>query len=170
MKSISWRLQLELIGAAYAAIILFGLLTFFQRQLAQLRDPMDAQSAMWAFGDLILSVFLFLLCLVPTFFLLRLMAESDTVYSVYAKFVLAASLTAPLCMGLLALFHRSLTVQNVCVTRLLWAPFVLLVMAMSRFFGRRNPGRRLITRALVIESGTMIVGVAVFVAMAAAHH
>jgi len=164
VQAISRRIQLELIGAGYAAVLLFGVFEFFQRYLYTLREPIDSAGGMAAFGDAMLTVFVALLFLVPTFFLLRWMAQADGIYAVYSKILLAVSLTAPLSMGLLALFHRSETVQNVCVTRFLWAPFLLLVMAM-----RRSLGKRLITWALLIEAGTLIAGFAVFAVLAGVH-
>ncbi len=165
----SRRLQLELIGAGYALVLMFAVFEFFQRYLYTLREPVDSAGGMAAFGDEILTLFVFLLAMVPTFFLLRLMAQSEAVYAVYAKVVLAVSLTAPICVGLLALFHRSLTVQNICVMRLWRSPCVLVVMAMSRVLGRRNPTKKLITWALLIELGTLIASIAVFMGLAGVH-
>jgi len=170
VKAITRRLQLELIGAGYAAVFLYGALAFFQRYLYSLREPIDSQSGMAAFGEEMLTLFLFALFLVPTFFLLRVMAQSDGVYSVYAKVLLAVSVTDPLAVGLLALFHRSLLIQNVCGIRLWRSPCVLVVMAMSRVLGRRSAGKRLITWALLIEGGTLIATFALFVALAGAGH
>jgi hypothetical protein len=176
VQAISRRLQLELIGAGYAAVLLYAVYAFFQRYLYTLREPIESSGGMAAFGDELLTLFVFLLFLVPTFFLLRLLANSDRVsqsdrfYSVYAKVLLAVSLTDPLSVGLLALFHRSLLIQNLCVTRLWRSPCVLVVMAMSRVLGRRSQGKRLITWALLIEAGTLIVSFAVFMALARATH
>src|SRR3954465_9814272 len=97
---------------------MFAVYEFFQRYLYSLREPIESSGGMAAFGDEILTLFVFLLFLAPTFFLLRLMAQSDGVYTVYAKILLAVSITAPICVGLLILFHRFMVIQNICVTRL----------------------------------------------------
>ena len=166
MQAISRRIQVQLIVAGYAAVLMFAAYEFFQRYLYRLREPIDSSGGMAAFGDEILTLFVFFLFLVPTFFLLRLMAQSDGVYTVYAKILLAVSLTAPICVGLLVLFHRVLVIQNICVTRLWRSPCVLVVMAMSRVLGRRSAGKRLITWALLIEGGTLIAATVMFLTMA----
>jgi hypothetical protein len=76
------------------------------------------------------------------------------------------SFTAPICVGLLILFHRFLVIQNFCVTRLWRSPCVLVVIAMSRVLGRRSRGKRLITWALLIEGGTLIAAMVMFLTMA----
>ena len=175
MQAISRRIQLELIGAGYVAVLMYGILAFFQRYLYELREPVDSAGGMAAFGEEMLTLFIFLLFLVPTFFLLRLMAnsgpvgQSDRFYTVYAKLLLALSVTAPLCVVLLVLFHRSLLIQNICVTRLWRSPCVFIVMVMSRVLGRRTPKKRLMTWALLIEGITLIVSLAVFMGMAGAN-
>lgn len=165
----SRRLQLELIGAGYAAVLMYAVFAFYQRYLYSLREPIESSGGMAAFGDEILTLFIFGLVLVPTFFLLRLMAQVDTIYAFYSKVLLGVSLTAPIAVALLVLFHRSLVVQNVCVMRLWRSPCVFVALAMSRLLGRRNPKKRLITWALLIEGGTLIVALAVFVGLARAH-
>lgn len=169
MNTLSRRLQLELIGTGYAALLMYGVYEFWQRHLYELREPIDSAGGMAAFGDEMLTLFLFVLFLVPTFFLLRLMAQSDVVYTVYAKLLLAVSFTAPVCVALLVLFHRSMMVQNLCVTRLWRSPCVLMVMAMSRVLGRRSQGKRLITWSLLIEAGTLVASFAVLAVLARGH-
>jgi hypothetical protein len=172
MQAISRRLQLELIVAGYALIFLFAAAEYFQRYLYTLREPVDSAGGMAAFGDELLSIFVFLLLLAPTFFLLRLLAnpqrvaQSDQFYAVYAKVLLVLSITNPLALGLLALFHNSVLAQNICGTRLWRSPMVLVVMVMSRVLGRRSPRKRLITWAILVEGGTLVASAAVFVMMA----
>src|SRR5579884_416673 len=148
---------------------MYGAFAFFQRYLYTLREPVDSAGGMAAFGDEMLTLFVFGLLLVPTFFLLRLMAQSERVYAGYAKVLLAVSFTAPLSVGLLALFHHSLLVQNVCGTRLWRSPCVLVLMAMSRVLGRRTAGKRWITWVLLIEGFTLIASIFVFMALAGSH-
>lgn len=169
MQAISRRTQFELIGAGYAVVFVYAAYMFFQRYLYTLREPIDSAGGMAAFGDEMLTLFIFGLALVPTFFLLRVLRDSDRFYTVYAKVLLAMSVTAPIAVAVLALFHRSLLVQDVCGERLWRSPCVFVVMAMSRILGRRSPKKRLITWALLTEGGTLIVSFAVFAALAGAH-
>lgn len=170
MQAISRRLQLELIGAAYALVFLFAAAEYFQRYLYTLREPIDSAGGMAAFGDEMLTIFVFLLFLAPTFFLLRLMAGNEGVFSAYSKILLAVSITDPICVGLLAVFHRSILAQNVCGERLWRSPMVLTVMIMSRVTGRRSPSKRLITWASLIEAGTLVACVVVFMVLARTGH
>jgi hypothetical protein len=175
MQAISRRLQLELIGAGYALVFLFAAAEYFQRYLYTLREPIDSAGGMAAFGDEMLTIFVFLLFLAPTFFLLRLMANSDRMaqsdrfYESYAKVLLAVSITDPLAVGLLALFHNSILAQDICGTRLWRSPMVLVVMIMSRALGRRGQEKRLMTWAILIEAGTLVASVAIFLMMAGRH-
>ena len=169
VQTVSRRLQLELIGAGYAAALMYGAYRFWIWHLYELREPIDSSGGMAAFGEEMLTLFVFALFLVPTFFLLRLMAQSDGVYDVYAKLLLAVSVTAPISVVVLALFHRSLLIQDICGTRLWRTPCVLVVMAMSRVLGRRSPSKKLISWAMVIEAGTLIVAFAVFAVLARGH-
>jgi len=150
-------------------VFMYAAAAFFQRYLYTLREPIDSAGGMAAFGDEMLTLFVFALAMVLTFFLLRLLAQSDRFYTAYAKVLLAVSVTAPISVAVLAAFHRSLLVQDVCGERLWRSPCVFTVMAMSRVLGRRTAKKRLMTWALLIEGGTLIVSVAVFMALAGAH-
>lgn len=165
MKPIAWRIQLEVIAVAYAGILLLGTFWFFQRYLQELSDPEAAMasSGMWAFGDLILVVFLYLLCLIPTLFLLRLMRTNETVYGNYAKIVLAVSLTSPLFLTALS-FHVGENVtalENFFALRLFNSPLVFGLMLMSRWFARQRPAKRLLNWALLTEGATMAAAIAI---------
>ena len=166
MEAIPRRYQFGLIGAGYAAVLMYAAFAWFQRYLYTLREPIDSAGGMAAFGDEMLTLFIFALLLVPTVFLLRLMAQSDRVYTLYAKVLLIVSLTAPLSVGLLVLFHRVMWIQNLCVLRLWRSPCVLVVIALSRVLGRRTPKKRWISRALLIEGATLVASVAVFMGLA----
>jgi len=69
--TISRRRQLQLILLGYAIVVVYGAAAFFVRYLAALRDPQDSSGGMWAFGDLMLGVFVFGLLMVPTAVTLR---------------------------------------------------------------------------------------------------
>lgn len=165
MKPIAWRIQLEVIASAYAGILLMGTFWFYQRHLQELSDPQAAMasSGMWAFGDLILVVFLYLLCLIPTFFLLRLMRTNEVVYDNYAKIVLAVSLTSPLCLAALS-FHvgeNIAVLENFFALRLFNSPLVFGLMVMSRLFARQRPAKRLINWSMLTEVATLVGALAI---------
>lgn len=163
MKAIGWRLQLELIAVAYAAILLLGTCWFFLRNLEALRDPQASSGGMWAFGDEILIIFLYLLCLVPTFFLLRLMRTNDLVYDNYARIVLAISLTAPLCLAALV-FHvgeKITLLHDFFELRFFRSPMLFVLMVMSRLFARERPAKRLLNYAMQTEALTFIAAIAI---------
>ena len=163
MKSIGWRLQLGLIGVAYASVLFLGTCWFFLRNLQAMRDPLASSGGMWAFGDEILIIFLYLLCLVPTFFLLRLMRTNEAVYSNYAKIVLAVSLTAPLCLAALV-FHvgeKITFLRDFYALRFFRSPMLFVVMVMSRLFARERLAKRLLNYALLPEALTMAAAIAI---------
>jgi hypothetical protein len=162
----SQRNQIMLIVTGYAAVTMFAVAEFFQRYLYSLREPVDSAGGMAAFGDLMLSVFVFFLFLFPTFFLLRLLAQNQAFYGPYAKVLLAVSVTNPISVVLLAVFHRSVLAQNVFGERVWVSPLVLTVMLMSRCIGRRSPSKKLMTWASLIEGGTLVVSFALFVVLA----
>ena len=146
--------------------MMYAMFAFFQRYLYELREPVDSAGGMAAFGEEMLTLFVFALFMVPTFFLLRVMAQYESVYDVYAKLLLALSVTAPVAVAVLVAFHRSILVQDICGTRLWRSPCVFVVMVMSRVLGRRTRNKKLITWALLIEGGTLVASVVAFVGLA----
>jgi uncharacterized membrane protein len=172
MKAIARRLHLELIIGGYAFVLLFAAISYFQRHLAELQDPQGAMgsSGMWAFGDAILAAFVFCLLMIPTFFLIRFMAQSETVFAVYAKLLLAFSLTAPLCGLLLIIIKsRSQAWENLWVSRLSLAPCLLIVMSLSRILGRRSRSKRFNSYAVLIEGLTFFAFIGAFAVLSRAH-
>jgi hypothetical protein len=170
MAMLSRRLQLAAVVFGYIIVLIYATYLYYGRHLAELRDPQSAAGGMWAFGDLLLNLFVFLLFLVPTFFLLRLLAQSGPVFAAYSKIALLVSLTAPLCgLALVIYKSRPLALENLCVTRLFYAPFVLLILGLSRFLGRRQPAKRLVSYALAIEGFTFLALVVVMFATMGAH-
>jgi hypothetical protein len=166
MQALSQRNQVMLIVTGYAAVTMFAVFEFFQRYLYRLREPIDSAGGMAAFGDLMLSIFVFFLFLFPTFFLLRLLAQNQGFYGPYARVLLGVSITNPISVALLAAFHRSVLAQNIFGERIWVSPLVLTVMIMSRILGRRSPSKRLMTYASLIEGGTMVASAVAFVGMA----
>jgi len=163
VKAISSRLQIQLIAVAYAALFFYAALERYVRYLAELRNPIDAQGGMWAFGDEMLTYYLFFLFLFPTFFLLRLMAASDYVYTCYAKFALGAALTAPLSLMLLSVKveKASAIISDAALIRLFRSPMVFILLVMSRMFARALVSKRLINWAIFAETLTIVASVSV---------
>jgi hypothetical protein len=165
MKAISWarlltpRMQMALIGCGYAAVLGYAVVAQFMRHLAELRDPVSASGGMWAFGDELLAWNIFLFFMVPTFFLLLVLRQQERPYGLYSKILFWFSLTAPLSMTILVL--AQLAHQQTLVDPLVWriwrAPFVLILVAMSRIFARFDAAKRLLTRALLIEGASLVI-------------
>jgi hypothetical protein len=118
---------------------------------------------MYAFGDALLAIFLALLFLIPTVFLVRVMANFEAVYGRYSRALLALSLTAPACLAMLCLGgdRTPALIAALGTYRLFASPFILVGMAVSRWFGRRSAARHLISCAFLVEAVTLGVGVAV---------
>ena len=166
MKAIPERVQLYCIAFGYTSILTFWALITFQRHLIELQDPAaaTASSGMWAFGDALVSVGTGFLLLVPTFFLLRLMARHESAFTLYSKIALAISLTAPLALALLAsgkLPHEGF-LENNTLLRLLYSPFVIVILAMSRIMARFETAKRLLLYSLSVESLTFLLTIAMF--------
>jgi hypothetical protein len=165
MKAVSWlkslpaRVQLALIGLAYAFVLAYGVTTEIAREMAAARDPASSSGGMWAFGDELLAWNIFFLFMIPTFFLLCFMRQYDGTYGAFSKVLFGVSLTAPLLVGifLLGAFAGSNTIKDVAVYRFWRAPFVLMVMGLSRLMARIDVAKRLLTRALLIEGGTFAI-------------
>ena len=92
------RLQLRLVAASYAVVVVISALLIFRRYLQYVRNPQDvaAESGMYAGGDLLLEIFLCFLFLVPTIALVFVIKKSESAYTAYAKVLLGLSLTAPI--------------------------------------------------------------------------
>jgi hypothetical protein len=171
MKALSWarelplRAQLALIGSGYAAVLAYGVMEEYMRYLAELRNPVEASGGMWAFGDEVLAWSIFCLFMVPTSFLALLLRQHERSYDVYSKILFWASLSAPLCLGVLVLgqFLHFGDVVDPLVWRTWRGPFVLIVIGMSRLLAQIDAAKRLLTRALLIESGTFAIFFALLV-------
>lgn len=171
VKAVSSRLQVHLIAFAYAALFFYAALQRYVRYLAELRNPIDAQGGMWAFGDEMLTYYLFFLFLVPTFFLLRLMGTSQTTYTGYAKLALAVALTAPLSLGLLSVDvgNVSSIIGDAALIRLFRSPMVFIVLVMSRIFAREKLSKRLFNGAILSETLTIAASIAALFLSARSH-
>lgn len=160
----SVRTQLWLIGFGYAAVLVIAAGLLFGRYWLERNNP-DAAGGMYAFGDLILYIFVVGLCMIPTFFLVWVMARFEALYTSYAQLLVRISLSAPVCLSLF-LFgknHVSETLGNLCFVRLVCAPFILVGIGVSRIVARFDRAKRLVSYALLIEGLTMAVGIALLI-------
>ena len=157
------RLQLRLVAASYATVAAVSALLVYRRYLQYLRYPQDAaaSSGMWAGGDLMLEVFIFLLFLAPTAALVFVIRKSESAYTAYAKALLGLSLTAPLSAVFLVIpVLNQWYWGDLCIFRLFAIPIVLMVLLFSRWLTRFARARRLISYALLVEGLTLVLGIA----------
>ena len=157
---LSWRTQLWLVGASYAAVAVVSAGLIVMRYLAYLRHPDDvaASSGMWAGGDMILEFFICGLFLVPTFFLLLVIRQSEPASVFYSKLLLAFSLTLPLSAGLFLIpaVAQGWMPGILCMYRVLGSPMVLVAIVLSRVMTRFPRAKRLTSYALLVELGTLV--------------
>ncbi len=153
MNPIPQRTQLWLVALAYAAIFVLAAALLFVRHLQELKYPADASGGMWAAGDLMLYIFIAGLFTLPTGLLIWITAKFETFYTIYSKFLLALSLTAPVCLSLIFLKgqHLGEALFTVCLFRLVASPVLLVALAISRFVARFDRAKRFSAYALLIE-------------------
>ena len=167
MKMIPLRAQLILVAAGYAAVLSASALLVFVRYLNYVNHPEDvtASSGMYAFGDWILVIWIACMLLVPTFILALVIRKSENLYTVYSKILLGVSLTSPICLGVLSIptVNQGMTVLGeICQARLSGSPIVLVGLAFSRLLAGFDRAKRLTLYALLIESLTLALMVAMF--------
>jgi hypothetical protein len=165
MRSIPWRVQLGIVAAAYAAVILLAAILVLARYMQYVNNPADAAAAsgMYAGGDLILTLFIVCMFFVPTFLLVLVIRKSEPASTRYSQVLLGVSLTAPVCF---ALISPTLTVLFgwFAMYRLLISPPLIIVLLLSWLFARFPRAKRLILYALLLEAGSTAIFIAVLVA------
>ena len=157
------RLQLRLVAASYAMVVIVSALLIYERYLTYVRNPQDVAAAggMYAGGDLLLEVIIFFLFLAPTAALVFVIRKSESAYAAYAKVLLGLSLTAPISVGLLIIpVFNQWYWGDACIFRLFAIPIVVVVLIFSRWLTRFARARRLISYALLIEGLTFVVIIA----------
>jgi hypothetical protein len=161
VKSISWRVQLGLVALGYGAVLVIAATLLFGRHLQELQNPAEASGGMWAAGDAFLLIFLGCLFMAPTVFLIWVTARFEAFYTAYSKFLLGLSLSAPVCLGVLYLGenHVGQTLINLCLFRLMWLPFILVGMGISRLVARFGRAKRFASYAFLIEGLTLAIAV-----------
>ncbi len=164
MKTIPWRTQLWYIAFAYAAVVVVAAGLLLQRYIMERIHATDVAAAggMYGFGDTILYIFVICLFMIPTFFLVRVMAGFEDLYTAYSQLLVGISLSAPVCLSLLYFGknHLSETLRGLCLVRFLCAPFIVVGIVVSRIVARFDRAKKLVSYALLIEGLTMVLGIA----------
>ena len=172
MKAIPWRTPLGAVAAGYAVVVFIAAVLLLGRHIQYVTHAADANSygAMFAFGDLLLGLFIGGLFLIPTFFLILVIRKSETAYTRYAQTLLGLSLTAPISLGILlipAVGQGNSFLGWFCMDRLFASPIVIAGLVFSRLLTRFSRAKRLILYALFVELGTITSMVTLFVFFAA---
>lgn len=157
VKPISIRIQFGLVAMGYAAVLVFAAAALYRRHLWELQDPVTASGGMAAAGDTMLQLFIGCLFLVPTAFLIRIIAKFEVLYTAYSRFLVGLSLSAPVCLSVV-IFGDNYVAQSLswlCWFRVLGSPIVLVGMGISRVAARFDRARRLASRALLVEGLTI---------------
>ena len=165
MKYLSSQAQLWLVALGYAAVFAVGAIILYGRYLQELMYPAEASGGMWAAGDALLLIFIVCLFMIPTVFLIWVIARFESVYAAYSQFLLGLSLSAPVCLSVF-LLGESQVVQSLgslCLYRLLGSPFILVGMGISRLVARVDRAKRLVSYTLLIEGLTIVAALALFI-------
>jgi len=165
VKFIPLRAQLWLIALAYAAVFVVAAILLYGRHLQELKYPAEASGGMWAGGDLLLDIFIACLFMVPTAFLIWVTVGFEAFYTSYSKFLLGLSLSAPVCLSVLFLGEKHVgeSLIALCLYRLIWSPFILAGMGISRLVAQFDRAKRFASYAFLIEVLTLGIAVALFI-------
>src|ERR1700690_580507 len=165
VKSIPLRTQIWSAGLGFAGVFLFSACLLFARHLQEINNPAEAAGGMFAFGQLILYVFIACLFMIPTVFLLWVMARFEPLYTAYSKLLLGLSLTAPACLGLFVFgkSHLPESVLGYFLYRLAASPFILVAAGVSRLMSRFGRAKKLTSCALLVEAITLGIAVALLI-------
>lgn len=155
-----------LIALGYAAVLGYGAGVLYMRHLAEIRDPsIMASAGMYAFAEGLDYLFLALLLMIPTAFLLRLVARFETLYNWYSRLVLAVSLTAPFGLGIFIAGQSPAgrAFSLLCFLRLSFAPLTVVGIGISRLAARFDRAKRLTSYALWIEGAVTLIAVLILI-------
>ncbi len=164
-------MQVGLVAVGYAAVLVFTAASLYTRHLLALQDPAAASGGMAAAGDTLLGLFIGCLFLIPTAFLVRILAKSEALYTAYSRFLFGLSLSAPVCLSVV-LFGGNYVARSLswlCFFRMLESPVVLVGMSISRSAARFDQPKRLASYALLVEGLTLALPLAAFTVAAFTH-
>jgi len=167
VKTDSWRTQLRFAGLGYASVFAIAAVIILGRYLQEHfhHAEMAGAGGMSAFGDLLLGIFILCLFMIPTVFLVWVMAKHESIYTTYSQLLVGLSLSAPVCLSLFVFGknHVAESVSIVCLCRLVASPFVLVGIVVSRLMARFDRAKKLTMYALIIEGLTLVVAVALWI-------
>ena len=173
MNSIPWRVQLGIVAAGYAGVLLLSVLLVYQRYMLYLNHPADVAAAggMYAGGDLILALMIGCMFFVPTFLLILVIRASEIASVRYGQALLVFSFTVliTLLIFLPAVNQSSGFFGEYCLYRLFASPLVIVGLVISWLLSRFPRAKRLILYALGVEAGTLVISIAIYM-FAATHH
>jgi hypothetical protein len=158
-------MQFGLVAVGYAAILVVSAALLYRRHLAEMQDPVGFSGGMAAAGDSMLHLFIGCLFLIPTAFLIRIIAKFEVLYTAYSRFLFGLSLSAPVCLSV-TLFGDNYVPQSFgwfCFFRILESPIILVGMGISRSAARFDRAKRFASYALLIEGLTLGLPVAAFI-------
>ena len=150
-----------MVAFCYAMVLALSAILIVARYLQYVRNPDDvaASGGMWAGGDLMLELFICGMLLVVSFFLVLVIRQSETAYTMYSKVAFALSVSAPVSVGVIAIPAVSEGISLLgyaCMFRLFASPLVLLGLGMSRIFARFPRAKRITNYALLTEALTLV--------------
>lgn len=157
MNAVPWRVKIGIVAAGYAGASGLSALWIIRRYLAGLRDPDMFSGGMGAGGDWFLELFIVALFLIPTFFLVLVIRDSEPASTRFAKVMLAFGLTAPLSVGLMAIPAFGQTnslIGSFALYRIFAFPMSLFGLIGFCALAKFKRPRRLILYSLFIEIGT----------------
>jgi hypothetical protein len=162
---LSSRAQLWLVALGYAAVFAVSATLLYGRHLQELNYPAEASGGMWAAGDALLVIFIACLFMIPTVFLIWVVARFESVYAAYSQFLLGLSLSAPVCLSVFLLGESQVvqSLASLCLYRLLGSPFILVGIGISRLVARFDRAKRLVSYALLIEGLTIVAALALLI-------
>ena len=146
---------------AFAAVVLYS------RHVWEAAHPAEvmASSGMYAAGDMMLYIFITILGMIPTLFLVRVISKFEASATVYSKILFVTGLSAPLCLGIF-LTGRQYVPPNLsvsCFMRLAWSPFFLALMVFSQIVAKFRNAKRLTFYALTSEGVTFCISIALII-------
>jgi hypothetical protein len=151
------------VGLGYAAVAAVAGALVLGRYLIERWNAAQvaASGGMYAFGDLLLGIFIVGLFMIPTFALIWVMSKSEALYTPYSQLLVGISLSAPVSLSLFwwGENHVSQNLLLVCLCRLLLSPFVLVGTGVSWLVARFTRAKKLVSSALFIEGASLAVAV-----------
>src|ERR1700720_3152504 len=121
-------MQFGLVAIGYAAVLVVAAAALYARHLVELQDPVAASGGMAAAGDAMLQLFIGCLFLIPTVFLIRIIARFEVLYTAYSRFLFGLSLSAPVCLSVV-FFGGNYVAQSLSwffFFRILESPIILV--------------------------------------------